>query len=176
MDDSELKILARYPFMKKSRDYVDSLGLNIDNLKENTIYSASIGMAQERVLDSLKGNFEPELDDRLSMELALISYPIARILVNLIGNHNITREYASSEVETIYDFIREEDTEILKSIMLDLNLKITENRIGLIDYIRLSSGLSVYEKKWKLVNRRDDGGYVEITKGETLYLLKEAII
>lgn len=175
MNDSELKILAKYPFMKKSKEYVDSLGLNIDNLKENPVYSASIGMAQERILNSLRGNFKPNLEDALSMELTLISYPIARIVINLIGNNNIIKEYASSEVETIYDSLREEDPEILESIMLDLNLKITENRISLIDYIHLTSGLSVYEKKWKLINRRVNHGYVEITEGEILYLLKEAI-
>jgi len=174
MKEFDLEKLARYPFLKETKDYVSSLNLTLDEIKTHPIYSASIDLGRQRVQDALNGRINPNLEDGLSQELSILSYAIARILVNLTKNMAIVSRYASVEAENSYQFLRNERGEILNEIMRDLNLHL-KNGVYFSEYLRLCKNLVRSDAKWKLVNRVVDKGYVEIDETEILPLLREAI-
>lgn len=170
----DLEKLARYPFLKEAKDYVSSLNLTLDEIKTHPIYSASVDLGRQRVQDALNGRIELNLEDGLSQELSILSYAIARILVNLTKNKTIVSRYASVEAENSYQFLRNEKGEILNEIMRDLNLSL-KNGMYFSEYLGLCKNLVRSDAKWRLVNRVMNKGYVEIDETEIPLLLREAI-
>ncbi len=176
----DLKFLVKYPFSKEAKEYLDSLNLTIYDIRKHPIYSASIDLGEKRVNDALNGKINPDMDDETSMQLSLLSYPIARILVNLTGSRDLMRKYATAEAEQAYKFLtsktkKPETQANVKRIMDEMDLGIEGGKIHFLKYLKLISILSQYKPEWKLVNRQVDSGYVELKKGDDLILLREAI-
>jgi DNA primase large subunit len=176
MKEFDLNKLARYPFLKEAKDYVASLNLTLDGIRGHPLYCASVDLGRQRAQDALKGTLNPNMDDRLSRELTILSYAIARILVNLTKNRILISRYASVEAENSYGFLIEESEEILREIMDDLDLELdSENRMHFSKYLGLCTHLAKSDAKWRLVNRIIEGGYVQIEETEIPLLLREAI-
>ena len=177
----DLKFLVKYPFSKEAKEYLDSLNLTIYDIRKHPIYSASIDLGEKRVRDALNGEINPCMDDEISMQLGILSYPIARILVNLTGSRDLMRKYATAEAEQAYKFLTSKtkkpdaQSNNVNKIMNELDLGIEGDKIHFLKYLKLVSILSQYKPEWKLVNRRVGAGYVELNKGDDLILLREAI-
>jgi len=172
---TDMEKLAKYPFLKAAREYVSSLKLNLSEIQKHPLYSASIDLGRERVNEAMNGNITTKLADTLSCELSILSYAIARILVNHTGARPLIWKYASVEAENSYLFLRGEKQETLKEVMKDLDYKPVDGRLHFKDFLRFTANLARQDPKWKLVNRRMDAGYVAVEEPETLILLREAI-
>lgn len=173
---SEIETLAKYPFLREARNYISSLNLTLSEIQNHPLYSASIELGRQRVIDALNtGNITVDLSDKLSQELAIISYAIARILANLTQNKPIIQRYAQAESRSAFGFLRSENSETLAMIINDLNLEIENDKIHFRNYLRLMHRLARSDPRWKLVNRIMDSGYVFLNKNEDLFLIKEAI-
>lgn len=175
MEEFDLEKLAKYPFLKEAKDYVVSLNLTLIEIQKHPIYSACIDLGRQRVQDALNGRINLDMKDKISQEISILSYAIARILVNLTGNKSIISRYAAIEAENSYQFLRNEKKESLKEIMQDLNLDFSRDRIHFSEYLRLCTNLVRLDAKWKLVNRVINQGYVEIEEVGIPILLREAI-
>ena len=181
MTTLDLNILAKYPFLKGAKEYVASLNLTPAAILNHPIYSTGINMAKLRVLDALNGRINPDMGDKISMELTILSYAIARILVNLTANKSIISKYAEVEANQAYEFMRTEEQDVIDVIMEDVGLMIrdnsSKNKIKFTEYLRLSTALARQNPRWKLVNRVVDSGYVDLGGGadEIPLLLREAI-
>ena len=168
--------LAKYPFLKKAREYVSSLKLNLAGIAGHPLYSASINMGKDRVDQAMRGRIDAKLGDKLSCELSVMSYVIARILVNHTGARQLVWRYASAEAENSYLFLRDEkNRETVQEVMEDLGVKVAEGRMHFKDFLTLSVNLAKQDPKWKLVNRRMDKGYVSVEEPEVLILVRESI-
>jgi DNA primase large subunit len=172
---TDMEKLAKYPFLKAAREYVSSLKLNLSGIAGHPLYSASIPLGKERVDQAMRGRIDSRLGDKLSCELSIISYVIARILVNHTGARQLFWRYASAEAENSYFFLREEKPDTVGEVMEDLEVKLTDGRMHFKDYLTLSVNLAKQDPKWKLVNRRMDKGYVSVDEPEVLILVREAI-
>jgi DNA primase large subunit len=175
MKEFNLEKLTKYPFLKEAKEYVASLGLTLGEIRTHQVYSESVELGRQRVHDALKGEVHLNQRDRLSQELCILSYAVARIIVNLTKNKAVISRYASVEAENIYGFLVDEKGEVLKEVMLDLNLGLDRNRMRYPKYLRLSTNLARSKAKWMLVNRIMDKGYVRVDESEIPLLLREAV-
>lgn len=174
MREFDLETIAKYPFLKEARDYVSSLNLTLEEILRHPVYSAGVEMGRQRALDALSGEVGISLSDRISQELSILSYVMARIFVNLTGNKRVLFKYATSEAKSAYNFLKNERGEVLQRIREDVDFSLEGDRMYFIQYLRLSKDLTG-DPVWRLVNRMMSSGYVEIREGEILILLKEAI-
>jgi DNA primase large subunit len=175
MTEFDLDIISKYPFLRKSREYVTSLNLSLSEMQKHPLYSAGINLGKQRVLDALNGRINLDLSSNISKELAILSYAVARILVNLTGNRMIISKYAETEAEQAYRFLNEKRGAVPDEIKRDLGLEINNNKIKFQDYLRLSSNLAKQKPDWKISNRILDSGFVRLDGEEENHLLKEAI-
>ena len=169
--------LARYPFLKEAREYVSSININLADIQNHSLYSSAVDQAKQRIKDALSGKLGPIPEDKLSQELSILSYAIARILVNCIGSRQTTYRYASAEAESAYSFLQKEADKkaVLEEIIGELSFKPANGRMHYTEYLRISANLARQDPRWKLVNKTMNAGYVSVDESETMLLLREAI-
>ncbi|OYT52764.1 MAG: hypothetical protein B6U72_07470 [Candidatus Altiarchaeales archaeon ex4484_2] len=176
MADFDLKLLAKYPFLDESKKYVSSLGMSIAEMQEHPVYGSSFEMGQNRVHEALEGRLSPQAGDETSQELSILSFVVARILVNLTRNKSIMRQYARAEARQAHRFLTREDETVLEEIKKDLGLETQENKIHYTRYVQLAQDLAKIKPEWKLVNRRMHKGFIELNKTEELTIIRESIM
>ncbi len=174
MELAELQHLAKYPFLRKSREYVASLNLSFEDILQHPIYSAALDLGRKRVLDCLDGRYRPEYDDRLTAELTILSYPVARMLAHTVGRTTAFK-HASGEADAAYRLLKNEDDGVVDEISRDLGVMVEGGVMPLVQYTKLAAGLSRQNQKWKLSNRVVYEGKVEVESGEVRALLQEAV-
>ena len=172
MDEARL---SEYPFLTKAAEYVAGMDSTIDEILVSRGYGMARSRAKSRVIQAIKGEIRNE-DMGLDTP-ELLSYPIARILVSCIDDAFLVRRYALAEAKFANSRMGKEDDNILTEIGQDFNINasIAEKgfRIHFTDYIRGAAGMRAL--KWKLVNRRLESGYVNITREQYARLLQEAV-
>jgi DNA primase large subunit len=116
-------------------------------------------------------------EDKLGRELSILSYAISRILVNHIGNRQITQKYSLEEAKSAYFFLQMEPDrkKVSEELMKDLSFQPAEGRMHYTEYLRIASNLSKQEPRWKLSSRSMDHGYVSVGESDVLVLLQEVI-
>jgi len=174
MEEFNLETIAKYPFLKEAKDYVSSLNLTLGEIQNHPVYSSAVEIGRQRVLDALNGKIAIDLSDKISQELAILSYVMARIFVNLTANRRVIFRYAAAEARNAYEFLRNEQDDVLQVIKEDINFRLDGNRMDFTHYLKLSKNLTA-DPRWRLVNRIMSSGKVEIKKYESLVLLREAI-
>jgi len=177
--DFSLEELAKYPFLNASKKYVAEMKLNLETLDKHFIYSSAIKLGELRAIDAINLNvpfkfLNIERGDKASMELAILSYVLARIFVNLIGNKWLVSKFARGEAENAFYHLKNESKDTLERIQADLGIDL-RSKMDFYTYLSLTRELSIKDKKWKLVNRILEKGKVQIRPEEKKILLKEAI-
>lgn len=169
---------AYYPFTLRASDYVKCSGRSIESLLDGVFGKAVIARAKERVLQSIRGEIKKAFayEDVLA-EVELFSYPVARIFVSCIGDYYLISRYALAEAKAAHVHMKDEEPRFLEELARELTIQCAlerhDFRIHFADYLKFASGM--HEPKWKLVNRRLEGGYVLVTKDDFTRLLQEAI-
>ncbi len=169
----DLNFIIKYPFSEEAREYVASLNIKLAEIQDHPIYSAAIDLAKQRILDSVEGR-KTDFGDELP-EIVILSFPIARILINLINNRTAANKFATNQTELFYKFLQEETDENLAKILDELNLKFTGDKIHFTDYLKWTSDIAKQKDDFKLVNRVIEKGFVKLDKEDELILTKEAI-
>lgn len=181
------RLHARYPFLEAARESVAATDVDLGTVVEED--RAVVERARERVLMALEEGEtgEPRRDPRTE----LLSYPVARVLVSLVGERVLVRKYARGEAKTADNRIRADlaDTTELKSVdstgvdlgtvlaEFDLGSRVRETptgyRVDVGTYLPLAADL--WGDEWNLVNRALSNGGVPVDEGELLTLLREAV-
>jgi DNA primase large subunit len=174
MEIDNLQVMAKYPFLEESRKYVEGLSLTLEKIGEHPVYSAAINLGKQRILELLENRFKPEGDDKTDLELLMLSYPIARVLVHLLGNRILSARYANGEANRAYSLLKAEDKKTVDYIKRDLKLDLG-SETSLATYLSLASRLVREDPRWKLVNRTVHKGMVQLNEGDDMILLREAI-
>ena len=173
--DFDLEKLSKYPFLKEAKEYVASLKLSLSEIMEHPLYSASMEAGRQRVKEDMNGRASPISEDRLTQELSILGYALARIIVNQTGSKQLILRFAVSEAENAYQLLRKEKEEAVAEVAKDLGFDAKNPDIGYMDFLRLSSGIAKSDPRWKLASRLMDAGRVTIDEPEKLLLLREAI-
>jgi len=175
MADINLMMLAKYPFHEQSKEYVTSLGLSIAQMREHPIYGSSFELGTQRATQALENKLTHKAEDKISAELSILSFAIARILVNLTRNKSIIRRYAKAEAQMAHALLLREKPEIIENIKTDVGLRIQDNKISYTQYVHYAKELAKTNPRWKLVNRRMHEGIIGLNKAEQLIIMQEAI-
>ena len=173
----DLAKLARYPFLKDAREYVSSIRINLAEIQNHPLYSDAIEGSKQRIKYRMSARPFVIPDEKLPQELSILSYAIARILINFIGNRQLLYKYASAEAESAYSFLLNEQNRkaVQEEVSKDLSFDPKGGKMHYTEYLRVSANLSKQEPKWKLVNKALAAGYVSVDESEILILLREVI-
>ena len=177
--------LAKYPFIPQASEYVQSLEHRTTDL-ESPEYSKIVDRAEMRIEEAM---YKALVSDQTrNIEIEILSFPIAVMMVVSIKDSSLGKRYALAEANRTLAFLREEkNVQKLTFIAHLFKLKITPTEIYdpklqatkpgfAIDFVSYLKDASVFhESKWKLVNRTMQRGKVYITKGEVVRLLAEEI-
>jgi DNA primase large subunit len=170
--------LAKYPFLKKSADYIKKIDLKIEDL--NFELEKILTRAEERITEAmLYALVSRKLEDK---EVEIASFPVSVILAIATKNAFIRRRYALAEAKQAYSDIKLESIEKIFVIAKNFNWTIEINdgskipydfKLFFKDYLRNS--INLQEKEWKLVNRFLENGFVYLSKDKIARLLSEEI-
>jgi DNA primase large subunit len=176
----ELTKLAKFPFIKVSKNYVKDNSLSVEELLNDPLYERARLIGIERLDNAFKnkdvGNRSLSTESDCIMEL--LSYPIARMIAVCIGDVYFKRRYALGEAVHVYKYLMNEPTSFLLKVSdeFKLNVKHSENTNRLIIYFTdyLHNAPTRY-KKWKMINRKMDNGYISISHKDLARLIQEAL-
>jgi len=173
--------LAKYPFLKETAEFIKPLDLQIDDL-------ASMGMdqalkrAEERVTEAIIDRSVTRSTKKIDVEI--LSFPIALLLVIATENSFIKKRYALAEAkQASTDLFNEPKEKILKIAQdFDWKIKLTPKEnidspldftLNFTDFLRNAAHL--HDKKWKLTNSILSNGEVFLNKKDVTRLLEEEV-
>ncbi len=173
--------LAKYPFLKETAEYIKPLDIQINDL-------TSMGMdqilkrAEERVNEAIVNRSVSRNVKKIDLEI--LSFPVAILLVIATENSFIKKRYALAEAkQASSDLVNEPKEKILKIAHdFDWKIKLTpkencdsplEFTINFTDYLRNTAHL--HDKKWKLTNSILSNGNIYLNKKDVARLLEEEI-
>ncbi|MEM3044300.1 MAG: DNA primase large subunit PriL [Candidatus Bathyarchaeia archaeon] len=169
--------LAKYPFMRKAAEYVKDLDLKMDELMTPQ-FSPILDRAKERVEQAIRRAEIHGWGQR--DEIELLSFPAAMFIVGSLRKDRLTKRYALAEAKRAYRYLREEDLDTIRDIAEEFSWDLVELdedpvRLGVhfADYLRNS--IWIRESRWRLANRRVEGGRVILTRDECARLLQEEV-
>lgn len=175
--------LAKYPFTREAFDYVRQHDINLDEFyaAEATLATSALDRAVRRITDAvIKFKLEPETPD---VDIEVLSYTLALILVLMEGDDYLARRYAAAEGERVYDCLSKEDSsKVLYIAESSFRMKIEregqqiggisyEYKVPFTDYA--STAATLPEDEWRTINRIVRKGYVFIQPHELARVVVE---
>jgi DNA primase large subunit len=181
--------LAKYPFLKETARYLSPLDLQIEDLISPGMHQI-LDRAVERVTSSITDlTIRPLTDEQgkryiiKDLQIEIISFPVAIMLVCATDNSLIKKRYALAEAKQATNELKFESKETILKVALDFGWKIAlmppdsesafEYVVYFCDFLQNASHL--HEPKWKLVNSIISEGNVYLNKHDVVRLLQEEI-
>jgi DNA primase large subunit len=181
------RLHARYPFLDAAREAVDAADVDLGGLVRRG--GAPVERGVERVETAVATGGVGEM---ARVRTELLSYPVARVVVSLVGDDRLTAAYARAEAHTAHErFVAdiEEPAPASLSAGIDRDRLLAEfdlddavrpvergegdHAVDVGPYLRLASELS--GERWRLVARDLRDGRVPVTDEELYALLREAV-
>ena len=174
-----IQVLATYPFLDDAKQFIKEQNLTTLELLTGKLYERARTSSIERLENALKqGDVK---DRRLATEtdylMEIYSYPLARMLTIGINDPYMIRRYALAEAYHAYKHLLNETHTFQKTIAEELQIhlkKSTENTIN-IHYKKYLRHAPTQYKKWKMVNRPMDQGYVTVSYRDLSRLILEVL-
>jgi DNA primase large subunit len=174
--------LAKYPFLQEAGTLMRDLGISLDDLgtKENW---PIVQRAKQRVIQAIgKARVSSDLGD---LDVEILSFPLAMVLVKSTNNEYLIQRYALSEAVRVEELLEGEKTHFITFIfkkVLNIDLFPISEKIGGREYqfkIRIQDYLQrasqFHKPEWKLVNRILANGYVLLRTPDLIRLIREEI-
>jgi len=186
------KELSHFPFLKKAQDHIKRSFPPIETLlnEEKGAFLRDLAVLRINHALAAKKTIAAHFQHRDDDEIA--SYVLARIIVSCIQDKQLYDRLTRYEAERAYYFLNAEtgsdaergwnenavlddngNSRIANFIAAEFGIDLAKERMPFTDYVEIVSVL--HEDRFKLVNRRVQGGFVEIKKEELLELLRERI-
>ena len=172
----EKRDLAKYPFLKGAKAYVQSSGISIDSLirSQSGKGDGLIMLAVERVKQSLR----PPVFDETNTEIQnaddeIYAYAIARMLASCMDDPSMLDKIARYEAERSAYFLKAEGPELTEYIAQSVGIDISAPDMSVKQYVDLVSRMR--ESRWRLVNRDVSHGRVQCTPDDYAVILRERI-
>lgn len=162
--------LLKYPFTGEAIEYIRQHEINLDEFysTEATLASAALNRAVRRVAQAiLELKVEDETPD---VDIEVLSYALALILVLSVGDDLLAKRYAEAEGKRLFTFLsREVPLRVLYIAESSFRMKIEreeqtiggvsyEYKVPFTDYVTFAACLP--EDEWRAVNRIVRKGYV----------------
>lgn len=172
----DLARLAYYPFLDEARQAVRELGPELPDLLTGNLYVGVRERAAARVRGALTDRTIPAAEVRTDRgALAeVMSVPVARMLVVLLGDRTLVARYAAAEGARLADVLRQ-DAPSLEAIADALAVPVERDgtwRIHFADYLRVAP---VWEDDWKLIQRPMARGWLPLTDKDLAALCGRAL-
>jgi DNA primase large subunit len=166
--------LAKYPFLKKASEYIESLNLSINDFTDK--YSDIVERALERIKFAVEGKLIKI--DLYDPEKEILSYAVALALIYGLKNSWLIRRFANSEQKLYYEMLAMEDDHKIIEIAkdsFDWNLEIIKDNfmIPIEQFLEISPRFQA--KEWKLINSYLDNGKIYLKKTKIARLISEAV-
>ncbi len=176
----DLTVIAKYPFLNESKNYVKDNLLSVEEIMDDPLYERARLIGIQRLDGAFKnrdvGNRKLVTETDCIMEI--LSYPIARMISVCISDVYFTRRYALGEAIHAYKQLINETPDFLHSISkefkLDLKFYDETQKFGIYFTNYLHHAPTRY-KEWKMVNRVMKNGYISISQKELARLIQEAL-
>jgi DNA primase large subunit len=172
--------LAKYPFLHDAKIYVRNEGATVHELLTDSLFEPARNIALERLENVLSkrdvGNRILVTESEKIMEL--FSYPLARMITVGVNDDFFTRSYALSEAVHMYKNISKESLHFILNVAKEFHLKVKYNDELEYFYLYFTHYLDYAPtryKKWKLINRPLDHGYVSLRKKDLTRILQEIL-
>ncbi|HIP62813.1 MAG TPA: hypothetical protein EYH04_01635 [Archaeoglobus profundus] len=117
--------------------------------------------------------------ESLNKEIAkkyIIAYLYSKIAISKLNN-SLRKKFATREARRYREMLEKEDIEFIKIVGLDFGIKFKvvdgKFRVNIVDYLR--NAVKIKDDEWKLVNRKVENGFVELTKKEFVRLIEELL-
>jgi DNA primase large subunit len=185
--------LCLYPFLSAASKYVEELGVSLEDLISSAAFERARLRGKERIIEAIKAGEvrkpKPIIIGKAQteMELELLSYPFARILVSCVGDDYLVRRYSLSEAKAGYKKILEDSSscsniDVLRELSEEFGIRVDffpssleemQLQMPFVDYLKFTSNFR--DKKWKLMNRRMEKGMVKLRREEFVRIIQEAI-
>lgn len=179
-----LQTVSRYPFRSEASEWIRQRGVSLADVLTNPAYRQVVEEGRDRVMEAMT---EDGISDRTARDdaravIAVLSYPIARMLVSSVGDILLVRRYALKEAKAAHAHLAGEDLEFLLELAeeeLDLPAELVDDgeggtvRLHFTDYLKNAS--AIRHRPWKLHNQDLRDGYVHLPKRKFARLLQEAL-
>lgn len=175
--------LARYPFTPEAVEYVNSLGVEVDDFASQD-YLPVIDRAERRVEEAIIEGVVGWIGLR-NYDVEILSFPLAMILVASINDPFLKRRYALAESKRAYNLLRNEirDERLVRIAEKTFDWKIEPTSLiagqaydftlRFDDYLR--NATAFHDSSWKLVNRLVFNGEVYLKRDEVARLISEEV-
>jgi len=114
--------LAKYPFLKKASEYIESLNLSINDFTDK--YNDIVERALERIKFAVEGKLIKI--DLYDPEKEILSYAVALALIYGLKNAWLIRRFANNEQKLYYEMLTMEDDHKIIEIAKEADLLIHE--------------------------------------------------
>ena len=179
-----LQTISRYPFRAEAQDWIREQGVSLADVLTSPAYERVVAEGRDRVLEAISedGLADKTAYDEADAVIAVLSYPIARMLVSSVGDILLIRRYALKEAKAAYGHLVREDVGFLMELAseeLGVSAELVEDaeeetvRLHFTDYLKHAS--SIRHKAWKLHNQDLREGEVHLVKRRFARLLQEAL-
>jgi DNA primase large subunit len=176
----DLATYVKYPFLKAASNYIKTAGPTLRELLYEPAYGSARALGKRRLLQVLETGAlaRGDVSTEAKQLLELLGYIVTRILVSCVNDRWLLGRYAVAESKLFYEEILRADLGFAVGVIAgEVGVKdavaSSEGaiRIHLTDYLR--AGTAFRDPRWKLVNRKLEGGYVELGRREFCRLLQE---
>jgi DNA primase large subunit len=175
----DLRQLARFPYLEEASGYIKDSDVSVQDLLDDPAYEEARIAGRRRVFEAMeKSKIEDHsLVSEAEIQIELLSYPIARMIVSCVGDPFLVRRYALSEAKTGTQRWMDEDIDFIKGLssQLEVDLVIEDGgmKTHFTDFLRHTAQLR--SKGWKLINQRVEDGYVILNRRKFLRVLQDAL-
>jgi len=175
-----LLTLAKFPFLKDAKSYVRNEGATVHELLTDPLFESARYIAIERLENVLNkkdiGNRVLSTESERIMEL--FSNPLARMITVCIQDDFFTRSYALSEAVHMYKNLLKEPLSFIFdvakefNIMVDFSDDLGQSKILFTHYLTCAP---THYKKWKMINRTMNNGFISLSKKDLARILQEVL-
>jgi len=152
-----------YPFLESSKERLKRLAINLEDLPKHPVYSRTLDLAADDILES------PEFNDE---EEELVTFTVAKILLGIAGNKKTAEKYAKKKSEQYRSKLDKEDLPSLITIARELALDVRTEKILQIHVLDF---LKNRPENHHLIKAELSRGYVKITKIQLAFVISRAV-
>jgi DNA primase large subunit len=175
----DVRLAARYPFLKESAKYLKDQGVTLDLLVSSRAYESARLRGRDRVLEVLEGNIiqDHPMATEIEATLELLSYPVARMIVSAVADPMFVKRYAIAEAKRARRWLRSSEIDFMIKVSDELGFPVGKDdgelAVDFTDFLKYSSAMR--SKDWKLINQNVKSGKVILNQYKVTRLIEQLI-
>ena len=172
----EKRDLAKYPFLKGAKAYVQSSGISIDSLirAQSGKGEDLMKLAAARVKQALRPpSFDETNTEIKNADDEIYAYAIARLLASCMDDPSVLDKLARYEAERSAWYLKGEEPALTAYVARSVGLDISAPDMSVKQYVECVSRMR--DSRWRLVNRDVMHGRVRCAPDDYATILRERI-